>query len=275
VARTAPEASIVVRVKDEAAAMERTLRLLAAQTRAAAAEVIVVDSGSTDGTLDVVARHDVDELVTIAPGAFTFGGALNTGAERAHAEVVIALSAHSYPTNPRWLEHVLDVMSDPRVAAASGPGVDYEGRPLRGRIAQDRVLAAAHPYWGYSNHAGAFRRSLWAQLPFRTDMPASEDKAWAWHWLAQGYLVVLGDDLAVEHRHGREPLLRQYRRAYYDWQSHGMFRDVQPEPLRAVAGRWWSDREEYPSHLRARLSPLRMARLAGGYAGRRAASTRS
>lgn len=275
VPRAAPEATIVIRVKDEAAAMERTLGLLAAQTRAAATEIIVVDSGSTDGTLDVVERHGVDELVAIAPGAFTFGGALNAGAERARAEVVVALSAHSFPTDPLWLEHVLEAMADPRVAAASGPGVDFAGRPLRGRIVQDRALAEAHPYWGYSNHAGAFRRSLWTSLPFRTDMPASEDKAWAWHWLAEGYVVVLGADLAVEHRHGREPLRRQYRRAYFDWQSHGMFRDVEPEPLRAVVGRWWTDREGYPGHLRARLSPLRMARLAGGYAGRRAASTRS
>ena len=46
-------ASVVVRAKNKQATIERTLRALRAQT--VQAQVIVVDSGSTDSTLDIAA----------------------------------------------------------------------------------------------------------------------------------------------------------------------------------------------------------------------------
>jgi rhamnosyltransferase len=269
---SAPAVSVVIRAKDEAPSIGRTLDLLAAQT--VRAEIVVVDSGSTDGTLDIVRARDT-RLVEIPPKSFTYGGALNTGTERVNAEVVVALSAHSFAHDERWLEHVLDAMADANVACASGQGTGPDGRALTGRVVQDRVLAEAHPLWGYSSHAGAFRRSLWTQRPFRADMPFSEDKEWAWHWLQQGHTAVLDPALVVQHGHGADPLREQFRRGYLQWVGLGMFLPIERQSLPALAGQWWNDRESYDSALRARLSPKRIARLAGTYTGRRAAHRRS
>lgn len=267
----APLASVVVRAKDEAASIGRTLDLIAAQTVADRTEVIVVDSGSTDDTV-AIARRAGARIIEIPAGSFTYGGALNTGTEAALAPVVVALSAHSFATNPRWLDTVLDAMADPRVACASGQGADPERRPLTSRVLQDAEMAAAHPCWGYSSHAGAFRADLWRERPFRSDMPFSEDKEWAWHWLQRGRLVALDPELVLEHSHGRDPLREQFRRGYLQWVGFGMYLDVEPEPLSSLLRRWWTDTGGYRSALRARLSHRRMARLLGEYRGRQAAA---
>src|SRR4051794_18737475 len=108
-------ASIVIRARDEAAAIGRTLELLAAQT--AAHEVLVVDSGSADQTREIARGHGA-QVVEIAD--FTFGGALNLGAGRATAPVVVSLSAHAFPRDDGWLERVLAWFEDPQVACAFG-----------------------------------------------------------------------------------------------------------------------------------------------------------
>jgi rhamnosyltransferase len=263
------DVSVVIRAKDEAPSIGRVLELLKRQTLRP--QIVVVDSGSTDGTLEIVRRHDV-ELIEIPAASFTYGGALNTGTERATAEVVVALSAHSFPKDEDWLARIADAMNAPEVACASGQGTGPDGRPLTQRLVQDRALAEAHPQWGYSSHAGAFRRSLWAQHPFRADMPFSEDKEWAWHWLQRGHVAVLGPDLAADHSHNADPVREQWRRGYLQWVGLGMFLPVERQPLSALLRQWWQEREFYGSAWRARLAPRRLARLGGEYAGRRAAA---
>jgi rhamnosyltransferase len=242
------------------------LDLLEAQTLRP--QIVVVDSGSTDGTVDIV-RGRADELIEIPAASFTFGGALNTGAERATEEVVVALSAHAFPKDEGWLERMAAAMADPQVCCASGQHADPEGRTLDRDVVQDLALARAHPFWGYSSHAGGFRRSLWAQRPFRTDMTASEDKEWAWHWLERGHTAVLSPGLTVDHSHVGDPPRAQFDRAYREWSWATAFADVEPLSVRELATRWWSDREFYDSALRARLAPKRLARLTGEFAGRR------
>jgi rhamnosyltransferase len=266
-----PPVSVVIRAKDEAASIGRTLDLLEAQT--VRPEIVVVDSGSTDGTTAIVRSRDAT-LIEIPAASFTFGGALNTGAEQAHAEVVVALSAHAFPKDEAWLERMLAAMADPDVACASGQSAAPDGSPLDHDLVQDLALARAHPMWGYSSHAGAFRRSLWAQRGFRTDMTASEDKEWAWHWLERGHKVVLGPGLTVDHSHVGDAAREQFDRALREWSWAGAFADVPPQPLGELLARWWRDPERYPSHARARVSPKRIARLTGEFAGRRLARRR-
>jgi glycosyltransferase involved in cell wall biosynthesis len=62
--RPAPLASVVIRSKDEAASIGTTLRALAAQTVADRLEVIVVDSGSSDGTVAIAREAGARVLQT-------------------------------------------------------------------------------------------------------------------------------------------------------------------------------------------------------------------
>jgi rhamnosyltransferase len=265
------EISVIVRTRDEAAAIGRCLELVAGQdTGGAGVEVIVVDSGSRDATVSIARNFGLAKVLQIPPEAFTFGGALNLGAANARGSILVALSAHAFPLDSGWLSRLVAPFADPVVACASGDRFWPDGSALSGPVKQDRALAAQHPEWGYSNAAGAFRAALWRQRPFRDDLPGCEDKEWSLHWIERGYACVIDPALLVEHDHTHDPVASIYRRARREAAGLRMFLDLPPYGLRDLVGEWWSDLRFYDSAARARLSHRRAARLVGAFAGRRA-----
>jgi glycosyltransferase involved in cell wall biosynthesis len=261
-------ASVVVRAKDEAASIGRTLALLSSQT--ADLETIVVDSGSRDETV-AIARSAGVEVIEIPAVAFTYGYALNIGCERATAPAIIALSAHAFPLDEHWAERMVAALDDERVACAVGYGNDPRGRPIEGRWIQDIELARRFPRWGYSNGQGIFRAELWRRRRFREDMPGVEDKEWAWHWLERGYVTVVDPALIVDHEHHWEGVRKRFERERREWLGLGMFIDIPEELAPGIVREWWTELDGRSSRFRARLSPRRAAELAGKYLGCRAA----
>jgi rhamnosyltransferase len=264
---TDPAVSVVIRVKDEAESVGRTLRLLAGQTLAGSTETIVVDSGSTDGTVEAVRRAGVDPI-EIPAESFTYGRALNIGSERATAPLIVALSAHAFPPDERWLERMAAAFGDERVACACGLDHGPDGAALVEPVVQDEDLARSNPFWGYSNSSGGYRAELWREHPFREDMPGSEDKEWAWHWIQRGRVAMIDPMLATDHDHSDEWLGEKYRRFRRDWAGLGQFLELPPYRPRDLAREWWGERAGRGSAFRARVSPRRLAELAGTYSGR-------
>ena len=260
-------ASVVIRARDEAAAIGRTLSLLAGQT--AEHDVLVVDSGSTDRTVAIAEQHGA-RVIRIPAASFTFGGALNLGARSTSAPVVVSLSAHAFPPGPGWLERIVRWFEDEDVACVFGEQRDADGRWLRAPVRQDAAMLRAAPHWGYSNGAGAFRRSLWERRPFREDMPGTEDREWSlWAMETHGAVCVLDPALAVEHDHSRDSLRACFTRWEREARGYGMFLDLPPYGVRELASEWWSDQGWHRSPARARLDPRRIARLLGKWKGRR------
>jgi rhamnosyltransferase len=258
---------VVIRAKDEAAKIGSTLARVNAQTLAGQAEVVVVDSGSRDRTVEI-ARAAGARLIQIPAESFTYGGSLNTGCEGTEAPFVVALSAHAFPTDERWLERLLQPFSDERVACACGYVMGPHRQPLAGRLVQDLELAQLNPFWGYSNSSGAFRTELWRERPFREDMVGTEDKEWAWHWLQRGKLVVVDPALATQHSHHDEGPLAVYRRAFNEWAGYADFLELEPYGARDLMEEWWHELDGYRSRLRARIGWRRAAKLLGKWRGR-------
>jgi rhamnosyltransferase len=266
-----PEITVIVRARDEAASIGRCLARIAGQQGVEPVELIVVDSGSRDRTVEI-ARSAGAQVLTMAPDQFTFGRALNLGAGAANGELLVALSAHAFPFDDLWLARLAAIFGDPQVACASGDRYGPGGEPLGARVVQDLKLAQVHPAWGYSNGAGAFRASLWRQRGFREELPACEDREWSWHWLERGYRCVVDPNLVVDHDHSHDSLPAIYRRARREAEGLASFADGAAAPKRGLLYEWWSDRRFYGSPLRARLSHRRAARLLGQRAGRRRAT---
>ena len=269
-------ASVVVRSKNKEATIERTLRALRAQT--VQAQVIVVDSGSTDSTLDIARKYDA-EIVETPPAEFSYGRALNIGAAHATGDIVFALSAHSAPQSEQWIAHTLEAYQDPAVACTLGHTEGPDGKTLVGpRAVFAADLDMKHNVtWGLSNHASSWRRSVWEDFPFHEQMIACEDKEWMWRVLDAGYAIVADPRLYVDLDHrwaqGAKAL---YVRTYREWAALAEFAEFDfAPPLRAVA-RWWSD-FPYPSKRplwQRRLNPVRNAELAGEFFGVRAGARR-
>jgi rhamnosyltransferase len=262
--------SVIVRARDEAASIGRCLELVRAQELGGGVEVevVVVDSGSRDRTAEIAAAAGATVL-RLDPSSFTFGRALNLGAANAQGEILVALSAHAFPLDRRWLARLADHFADPLVACASGERFWPDGSALTSGVRLDLALAERHPMWGYSNAAGAFRASLWQERPFREDLPGSEDREWARHWIGRGYVCVLDPALLVDHDHTHDPVLSIYRRARRETEGFAAFLDLPHYGLRDLARAWWSDLRFYRSPVKARLSHRRAARLLGEWVGRR------
>ncbi|HEX9090947.1 MAG TPA: glycosyltransferase family A protein, partial [Anaerolineales bacterium] len=111
-------ASIVIRAFNEQGHITRLLEGIGQQS-INDIETILVDSGSTDGTVQVASNYPV-RIVHVSPEEFTFGFSLNQGVAHAQGELVVIASAHVYPVYPDWLEHLLAPFSDPQVALTYG-----------------------------------------------------------------------------------------------------------------------------------------------------------
>jgi rhamnosyltransferase len=265
-------ASAIVRSRDKAGTVERTLSALRAQT--VPVEIVVVDSGSTDGTLDIARRY-ADVIVEIPPEEFSYGGTLNLGSSAAHGDVHFPLSAHSVPTTNTWVADALRHYEDDRVAATNGEVEGPDGRPLDGPYQPSLSEALANPAWGFSNHAGSWRASVVRDHPFRADLRACEDKEWFWRVLRAGYVVTFDPALCVPSTHRREAGVRAlWRRSYVEARALAQLGHAPvsglPETMRN-----WSNDFSYPSRWprAARFfSPPRVAEQLGTYFGSKAGS---
>ncbi len=267
--------SVIVRVRDEAAALDHCLGLIRSQTVPGEepVELIVVDTESADGSAAVAERHGA-RVVPISLDAFSFGRALNRGAAAATGEVLVSLSAHAFPLDEEWLGRVAAAFSDPTVACACGERLTPEGKALRAAVRYDAGVAARWPAWGYANAAGAFRRSLWQRRGFREDLPGCEDKEWGRWAVSEGYVCLLDPALIVDHDHTHDPVLSMYQRARREAEGYAMFLPPADVPAPGSVGElvasWWNDTQFYDSRVRARLSHRRAASLLGAWRGRAA-----
>jgi rhamnosyltransferase len=207
-------AAVVIRCRDESRWLGRVLDAVLAQT--VPLELLVVDSGSRDGSVVIAQRRGV-RVEEIPPSTFTYGRALNLGFAWTSAPLVVALSAHALPADARWLERLLAPFADEQVMATYGrqlPHADLD--PFRRRQVLD--------YWGaspredapgavrYSNANGAVRRSAWERLRWDEHMAGSEDRAWGEQVVASGGRIVYVPEAAVYHSH-TEGARAVYRRS--------------------------------------------------------------
>ena len=229
-------ASVLIRTKNEAEDLDATLTAVLAQ-EPPPAEVIVIDSGSTDETVAIAQRHPVTVL-HLAPEEWNYSRALNRAAEAATGDVLVCLSAHCPPTSNGWLGHLLGHFEDPMVAGVWGPGykpgtaLPAPGEPERQRPG---TYTAENYLWGLSNANSAVRRRLWEDIPFDEDLPAAEDKAWGKVVLDKGYDIVYDPRASVWHApHSMANAFRRNRAVYAGLRT--LFPDLQrPHPVRIVA----------------------------------------
>ncbi len=268
-------ASAIIRTKDEAATIERTLSLLRAQT--VQPEIIVVDSGSSDGTVEIAKRW-CDRLVEIEPWEFSYGRGLNIGARAASAPFHFNVDADCRPERRDWIQRSLDHYEQPQVAATNGYTHFADGRPLTEPFFQDGTHAEANPHWGYSTHAASWRASTWEQFPFDEELDYAEDREWAIRVTKAGWLIVYDPALFVDMSHiWRESAYSYYRRNQRGRKAIVQFSDLPPYRVRDAINEWWNDlpMDGHSPTFHRLLNRHRAAGLLGKYSGDRAVRSRS
>jgi glycosyltransferase involved in cell wall biosynthesis len=210
------QCSIVIRAYNEEKHILRLLEGIRQQT-IRDVQVILVDSGSSDATLEI-ARNYGAQLVSITPQEFTFGRALNRGIAAAEADYVVIVSAHCYPVYPDWLEQLLKPLQDEHVALSYGKQRGGETNQYsEHQFFRKYFPDISQPRQGqpYSHNANAaIRRSLWQQQPYNENLTGLEDLSWSSWVMNQGYAIAYTAEAEVIHVHAEKPgqVYRRYQR---------------------------------------------------------------
>ncbi len=211
----APTVSIVIRCRDEAASLGPVLDAIFAQDRSPDFEVIALDSGSRDGTLDVLRRYAV-RLECAPAESFSYGRALNRGAALARGAIVVYVSAHSRPLSARWLAALVAPFAARNVVATFGRQVPVPGVNPIEAIATARNFPPAAPAGvRFSTANGALRRQAALARPFDEEVAIAEDHLWA--CAAPDGGVVYVPEAVVGHSHPMT--LAHWRSRFY---AHGL-----------------------------------------------------
>lgn len=214
-----PRASIIIRCYNEAEHVGRLLHGIEEQT-INEYEIIMVDSGSTDGTREIACQHGVDDIVYIAPEEFSFGRALNYGCKAANGEFCVISSAHVYPKRQDWLEELLEKFED-GVALVYGKqrGNEVttfsENQIFKQWFPERDIDRQQYPFCNNAN--AAIRRELWEEYPYNEQLTGLEDVAWAKRIQKAGYDISYASEAEVIHVHDETPreIYNRYRREGY------------------------------------------------------------
>lgn len=230
------KASVVLPTKNGEEYLEEVLRAIFSQQVDFEFEVVVIDSGSSDRTREILSRHPVT-LLEISPLEFNHGETRNKAIRHARGEFIALLTQDATPANPHWLQNLVDAFDDPQVAGVFGPHLTrrdcdpIEARNLvqhflnfgTGRtryqiVSQEEYLSKQGLYDFFSNCNSCLRRSVWERIPFRTTN-MSEDQMWAQDILKAGYIKVYEPGAAVYHSHTYTPWVFM-KRAFDEYRSY-------------------------------------------------------
>ncbi len=226
--------TVAIPVRNGRPLLDGVLAALAAQTRDH--ELLICDSGSSDGSQDLARRHGA-RLIEIAPEEFGHGRTRNLLMGEAKGDHVAFLTQDAEPAGAGWLEALLSgFCQDPDVALVYGPyrprpqasaavraelerwftSLSPEGRPAIERLLPEErseVKALLLGRRGFFTDANAcISREAWERVPFR-EIGYAEDRALALDMLLDGYAKCYVPGAAVLHSHDYAPR-EQLRRSF-------------------------------------------------------------
>jgi GT2 family glycosyltransferase len=205
--------------------LERTLAAVRAQELERPLELLVADSGSTDGSREAAERHGA-HVVHVPRGEFGHGRTRNLLMERASGGHVAFLTQDATPADRRWLASLLAAFElAPDVGLAYGPyrprpdasppvarelgdwfrSLAPDGRPRIDRWQGPGSPSGPGPLTFFTDANGCVARAAWERVRFR-DAPYAEDQLLARDMLAAGYAKVFEPRAAVLHSHRYGPL---------------------------------------------------------------------
>ncbi|MDQ6703198.1 MAG: glycosyltransferase [Pseudomonadota bacterium] len=195
-------------------------------------DILVIDSGSSDDTLDVVKSFKAKNvrLQQIANKEFQHGRTRNLGIASTEGDYVAILTQDALPSDRYWLARLIGGFAvSPRVGGVigrhkaypeHGPFIARDLNAMFDRLADfgplysleqglPSFLYPAGLHWQmtlqfYSDNNSAMARSVWKVLPY-PEIDWGEDQVWAWEMLRAGFHKAYIDDACVFHSHRYAP----------------------------------------------------------------------
>ncbi len=214
-----PSVSVVIPVKNEALKINACLDGILSQS-VSVNEIIVIDSGSTDGTIEIVKNYQQVILIEIPGSEFNHGETRNLGVRKATGEFVLLTVGDARPYNEYWIEELLRGFTDDEVAGVCGRQVvphETDKNPVEWYNAVSEPVLnryqfkTAHLFeqlppeqkkniCGWDDVNAMYRRKNLLALPFQKTS-YSEDAIWAREAIIAGYALVYNYKSKVFHYH--------------------------------------------------------------------------
>ena len=215
---SAPEVSIVMRSFNEAWALRDTLAMLRRQV-GPSWELIVIDSGSKDGSVEIIREFGPAHFVQIESCDYVPGRVMNHGMRLARANRVLFLNADATPANEYWLEPLAHALGNPSVAAVFGKQIprpdcraafacDYE------RCFGENRESAKWDHF-FSMVSSGLRKDIWSLRGFLENLQYAEDDEYTRWVRTQGYKVEYVAESVAVHSHNYTAQ-QAYKRAFGD-----------------------------------------------------------
>jgi rhamnosyltransferase len=228
------EVSVLIPTLNAGPEFAAVLDAIAGQTTDFGFEVLLVDSGSSDGTLELGRRHAA-RVLRIPKSKFSHGGARNYGISAARGDYVALTVQDALPADDGWLRKLVENMvGDEKVAGVYGRQIPRPDCNPFSRYALERhftnrserrVQAIEDPERyeslapmrkletiAFDDVNSCVRRSVWKRHPFGP-VPFGEDLDWSERVLKAGYRIVYEPASAVVHSHNRSAFY-EMKRAY-------------------------------------------------------------
>jgi rhamnosyltransferase len=234
-----PDVSVAIPVRDGGEVLAGTLA--AVSTQSVEHELVVCDSGSSDGSVELALSYGA-RVVNIAPSAFTHGGVRNLLMRASEGAHVALLTQDSEPADERWLERLLGAFRltgdvaiaygpyRPRLHAAPAVRLDLQrwfeslspdGGPRIESLAEDERSLPVVQLLGrrgfFTDANACLARAAWERVPFR-EVAYAEDRVLAIDMLRAGYAKAFVPDAAVWHSHDYTAA-EQLRRCFDEWRG--------------------------------------------------------
>ena len=217
--------SVLIPVKNGGSDLARCLEGITRQKIDEEVEVVVVDSGSTDGSADLARRLGA-QVHEIPAEEFVHGATRNLAARLSHGEVLVFTVQDAVPTDDRWLATLTHALDGEDVAGAYGRQLPHDDATPPERFFLDFMYGPearvqrlksldelSFERTLFSNVNSAIQRRVWEAQPFKDDVTMSEDQEWSRRMLLTGHAIVYEPRAAVRHSH-RYTLRGAFRRFY-------------------------------------------------------------
>ena len=213
-----PLVSIIMRSMNDMAYIEQTLSMVFSQ-EFTDFELLNVDSGSTDGTYEVVKKFNPDNSYQIPPGSYVPGKVLNEAIAKTRGKIIVFNNSDCVPQNNQWLGNLIKpLLDDPEVVATYGNQLSRpDAKPL---IVKDNLRAfgdgsiAATWFHFFSLATSAIRRKTILEFPFNPELQYSEDVDWSYRMKQKGLVIKYVPGAIVEHSHNYTPA--QVKKRFYN-----------------------------------------------------------